>query len=191
MRKRTPRRRDPVNPALAERFRKQRAKGKPFQKAFEYAKHGDKELYAAYEAWRRQGYSAKAAKHMAQHGPPGEHAENPTLAEMRELFEGYRLEDAGKRAAKLHKKMESTRDEEKVMKLADELLETSGVEAIRVPEYQVDNFYYDVIAIYANTGDTYAPTLIYDTENGTYSIEGWGDFFERWESEHPEYAERG
>jgi hypothetical protein len=184
-------RRDPPSKALIERFRKQRAKGKPLQTAYQYAKHGDKELYAAYEAWRRVGYSAKAAKHMAEMGPPSAQAFNPTLQEMRELFEYYRFDDAGQRASKLHKKMESSSDEEKVMKLADELLEMHGIEAVHVPEYQVDRYYYDVVAVYVNTGDTYLPTLIYDTENSRYSIEGWGDFLEQWEDEHPQYRDRG
>lgn len=39
-------------------------------------------------------------------------------------------------------------------------------------------------ATYANTGDTYAPTWLYDHEDGAIYREAWGDWIERKSEEH-------
>lgn len=57
-------------------------------------------------------------------------------------------------------------------------MEASGVEAIR-GDYHVDNYYFDIVALYVNTGDTYNPTLLYETETGRFRATTFGDWVER------------
>jgi len=57
---------------------------------------------------------------------------------------------------------------ELVMEAANEVLVCFGVEALG-----------NVSAVYCNTGDTYATTLIYDLENDRYLWSAWGDFVEQ------------
>jgi hypothetical protein len=52
-----------------------------------------------------------------------------------------------------------------------------GVEAIR-SESQWDNYYGDVVALYLNTGDSYACTLLYDTVKDEFHLISWGDWVE-------------
>jgi hypothetical protein len=64
------------------------------------------------------------------------------------------------------------------MKAADELLGTYGVEYIR-GRRSWDRYWYDVVLLYCNAGDTYAPTLLYNPKTGSYRIGSWGDYAER------------
>lgn len=64
-------------------------------------------------------------------------------------------------------------------------LEQFGVEPVRAENYQVDRYYYNIIALYVNTGNTYNLTLVYDTEAERFSITSWGDWFKSWERKHP------
>lgn len=59
----------------------------------------------------------------------------------------------------------------------NELLEMHGVEAIR-EEGAWDNYYGDCVAEYLNTGDTYAPTIVFDNRAGKYLLTSYGDFVE-------------
>lgn len=40
------------------------------------------------------------------------------------------------------------------------------------------------IASYVNNGHTYAPTIIYDVEEGEFLVTSWGDFLEGWQAEN-------
>jgi hypothetical protein len=72
---------------------------------------------------------------------------------------------------------------DKVFGLLEDSLEDAGesayfgVEAIR-SETQWDNYYGDTVALYLNTGDTYACTLLYDTVKGKFHLTTMGDFVE-------------
>ncbi len=96
-------------------------------------------------------------------------------------------------AAKLRKKMDEVGSEafdrygvrkryqnqiDDVLDLANKLTQAHGVEAIR-GDYHVDNYYFDVVALYVNMGDTYAPTLLYNTDTDTWILTSWGDWVER------------
>lgn len=65
-----------------------------------------------------------------------------------------------------------------VLDEANRILRTHGVEAIR-GDYHVDNYYFDIVALYLNTGDTYAPTLLYETDRGRFVLTTMGDWVER------------
>jgi hypothetical protein len=62
--------------------------------------------------------------------------------------------------------------------LADRTINGHGVEAIRSPEEYVDAYYYDIVALYVNTGDTYNLTLLYDTDRNKFYVTTWGDWVE-------------
>jgi hypothetical protein len=65
-----------------------------------------------------------------------------------------------------------------ILKWADTAMGTYGVEAIR-GDYHVDNYYYDIVALYVNTGDTYNATLLYETENERFVVTTFGDWVEK------------
>jgi hypothetical protein len=78
---------------------------------------------------------------------------------------------------------------DEVLELANRLMDAYGVEALDAePDYgyYFNRYYRGIIALYVNTGDTYIATLLYDTENEIFMVEGWGDFLEAWERDHPE-----
>jgi len=66
---------------------------------------------------------------------------------------------------------------ELVIAAANELLGLHGVEAVEDRNGRV-------VLEYCNTGDTYAPTLIYNLTRRTFSVGSWGDYVER----HPHFA---
>jgi len=77
----------------------------------------------------------------------------------------------------------SAREADYVLELADSAIPGAcGIEALRDDRAFVDRFYYDTIAIYVNLGDTYAPTLLFDTARGAFSICSWGGFYESWKA---------
>lgn len=75
---------------------------------------------------------------------------------------------------RLHRYVSSTSAHEKVLEIADDLLEGGGVEAIR-------NRTGTTVALYVNVGDPYAATLVYD---GRFKVMGWGDWVEAYEKRH-------
>ena len=74
---------------------------------------------------------------------------------------------------------------ERAMDRANRLLGGHGVEAIRAGYYyHVDNYHDDIIATYVNMGDSYAQTLLYDTEQHTFFLTDYAGWLEGWEAEH-------
>lgn len=71
-----------------------------------------------------------------------------------------------------------------VLEYANKYLKGYGVEAVECPECQVDRYYYGIVLLYVNMGDTYSTTLLYDTEKERFLIGDWGDWFERHEGKH-------
>lgn len=57
------------------------------------------------------------------------------------------------------------------------LLKGYGVEAIHGQKH-VDRYYFDIHLLYVNMGDTYAPTIIYDTLKEQWYCCSWGDIVE-------------
>lgn len=62
------------------------------------------------------------------------------------------------------------------MEEANAVLLGAGVTAI-FGKY-VNSYYQDCVALYVNTGDTYEPTILYDTVAGEFGITTMGDFVE-------------
>lgn len=67
---------------------------------------------------------------------------------------------------------------DKVLELANRLLEAHGVEAIEGEDY-IDRYYGNIVALYVNMGDTYVGTILFNTITERFTLEGWDDFVER------------
>ena len=63
------------------------------------------------------------------------------------------------------------------LETVDRLIGAHGVEAIR-GKY-VDRYYGDIVAQYANVGDSYAATVLFNTVTKRFSLTSWGDFVEK------------
>lgn len=63
------------------------------------------------------------------------------------------------------------------MEIANLCMRGFGVEPIRVTG-KCDRYWGDTDLLYVNMGDTYIPTLIYDTRSGKFSFRPWGDVVE-------------
>lgn len=83
-----------------------------------------------------------------------------------------------KRLKKAMTAADTSDDADKVLDLADKMLETYGVEFIE-GDYQVDRHYYNIVALYLNTGDTYGATLLFETERERFVLTTMGDWVER------------
>jgi len=59
-------------------------------------------------------------------------------------------------------------------------LDAHGIEALR-HEGTWDSYYGDTVALYVNTGETYAPTVLYDIDSDTFEVTSWGDWYEAFE----------
>jgi len=64
---------------------------------------------------------------------------------------------------------------------ANEILGGYGVEPIRGIWH--NSFYGDIVALYANMGDTYDNTILYNTVDGEWFVGSWGDFVEKKQDE--------
>jgi len=80
------------------------------------------------------------------------------------------------------------RQSERVLSALNELLEMHGVEGLRIEGEHVDNHYYDIVATYLNTGDSYAPTILLDHERNKWRLTSCGDFVEAREQRVEEEA---
>lgn len=78
---------------------------------------------------------------------------------------------------------------EQVMKAIDEILETCGVEALFEEELPFGEKADKPFALYCNTGDSYASTILYWIEKNEYSITSWADAIELKEKESNEESE--
>lgn len=67
----------------------------------------------------------------------------------------------------------------------DKVLGTHGTEAIRCREW-IDRYHQDIRIVYCNAGDTYAWTVLFDTEAMRFSVGCYGDMVERLERIHGE-----
>ncbi len=59
----------------------------------------------------------------------------------------------------------------------DQILGGYGVEVLS--DNQWDNYYANAGVLYANMGDTYAPTVCYDTREDCWMVCSWGDLVEK------------
>ena len=69
-------------------------------------------------------------------------------------------------------------DTELQLAACDAILGTHGTEPIRVEGAWVDNYHFDIVATYCNTGDSYEATILYDTERDEFYVTSYGDWIE-------------
>ena len=60
----------------------------------------------------------------------------------------------------------------------NEIIKGYGVEALSSEYAHIDNYYFNIFALYINMGDPYIPTIVYDTKKDCFLISSWGDFYE-------------
>lgn len=77
----------------------------------------------------------------------------------------------------VRKAIHSMRDPDKAMSRIDIGLENHGVECIRDRNGRT-------VALYSNSGDTYAATVLYIFETETFRLSTMGDFVETYERRH-------
>ena len=76
--------------------------------------------------------------------------------------------------------IDSSRVEDAMQEIND-LLGGYGVESISDEQIYVSKFWFNTIAIYVNMGDTYATTILYDTQSNKFDCTTYGDFVEEME----------
>lgn len=74
------------------------------------------------------------------------------------------------------------RESELQMHALNTLFDLHGVEAIQAEGEWVDSYYGDIVATYLNTGDSYALTVVLDSDTGEFLLTSWGDYVEGMES---------
>ena len=67
-------------------------------------------------------------------------------------------------------------DVDDILGIIESLLEGNGVEPLKGDH--VDNYYMDINILYINLGDTYTPTVLYDTLLNRFFVCSWGDYIE-------------
>jgi hypothetical protein len=98
---------------------------------------------------------------------------------VKNVMEWFGVDDvAARHIANNVRNAQDAEDVDIVLDLVNEYIRGHGVEAIR-GDYHVDNYYFDIVALYVNTGDAYSPTLLYETDTDRFMLTTWGDWVER------------
>lgn len=111
------------------------------------------------------------------------------VADILEAFPKVSGEDA-KRIISTLNAVDKPEDVDGALEEVSEILGGFGVEAIQPEGAWVDSYWREAILYYVNMGDTYRPTIAYDTDRGEFLITSWGDFLEDWERKQAEDEEQ-
>jgi len=84
-----------------------------------------------------------------------------------------------KHQAKTLKDYMRTGDVDRTLDLANTVLEGFGVEAMRDESIWAGNYYGSIGMLYVNLGDSYVPTLCYDTRKRQFIACCWADWAEK------------
>jgi hypothetical protein len=94
------------------------------------------------------------------------------------------------RLARLIDNVRTRRQAEEVLEEVNRVIGGHGVEAVRIEGAYIDNYHFDIVATYVNVGDSYAATLLHESETGNFVLTTWGDWVEANEQEYlPEEEE--
>lgn len=96
-----------------------------------------------------------------------------------------------KDASRLKKAIQAADDPESVdaaLDLANRLTDMHGVESLQASNAHVDRYYFNIVGLYVNTGETYDETLLYETEDERFLLTSYGAWIE-WaeEKRRPRY----
>jgi len=69
-------------------------------------------------------------------------------------------------------------DAERTIAQVNKIVNGHGVESLRGNK-RVDPYFDNTVALYVNMGDSYAPTLLYETETGKWRLTTWADWVEK------------
>lgn len=121
-----------------------------------------------YPIKRRIMPSATVAKHLLGLG---------VWSEKPNLLKGLTASTARMLAKKLKEALEFGREPiDNALSFANGVMDGFGVESITGP--YVDSYYRNINAIYVNTGEAYAPTILFDTERQKFYVTSWGHWAE-------------
>ncbi len=73
---------------------------------------------------------------------------------------------------------------EHVMGIVNGIMRGYGVEPLTDEHSYVSHYWQRTMALYVNTGDAYADTILYDCEGRNFLLGSWGSFYEDWQSTH-------
>jgi hypothetical protein len=93
---------------------------------------------------------------------------------VKKLSESLNISTANARL--IRSAMDAGQSVQKVLRLADKIMDAHGVEYIQSGE---DTMYDKDGLDYVNMGDTYDTTLIFDHRKGRFIVSSWGDIVER------------
>ena len=65
-----------------------------------------------------------------------------------------------------------------ILTAINEIIDGHGIEAVTMEDAYIDHYYFDIVGLYINMGDTYNPTILFDTEDNEFTATTWGDFYE-------------
>jgi hypothetical protein len=98
-------------------------------------------------------------------------------------------EDDAQKLKKVLEEANSNKEVREALEFADELIGGHGIEAIEKRDADVDHYYGDAIAVYVNTGDMYAGTVLYSTEEREFYITTYADWLEARERGGPGFRD--
>lgn len=110
----------------------------------------------------------------------------PNKKNIAEWFGSYFVHeglDPNKAAGEMAKFIKESRSINKSLEYVNKAINAHGIEAIRGGG-EWDSYYGDSVALYVNTGDTYNPTILYDTVRGKLELTTMGDFVERYSDKY-------
>lgn len=98
---------------------------------------------------------------------------------LQRISEAFRLdrESAAKVRQLIHSCNGSGRSVERTMERIDAIIETCGVESVRLDDCR-GGYWQDCAAVYCNAGDSYAQTILYSVETDTFRLTDLGTFVE-------------
>ena len=178
---------DGGNPEAAKKWKKEHARNKDrFQGGEDegmYALEDDYE--GGYQEDLFGGRMARRQRLTERYpgGLPGVHrqasAQRITPRLLLQMFRDMETGDASSLASAIQG-ARGSRGVSEALDLANQILGGYGVEKIESEEAW-DNYHGNAVALYVNTGDTYNPTLIYDTEEEEFYLTDWGSWVEDYE----------
>lgn len=94
---------------------------------------------------------------------------------------GKEYNDISLPVKQIREAMESATTDKKIdiaLDTCNAILHGYGVEAIRDNQWE-NGYYMDIGLLYVNMGDTYIPTVVYDTRKKQWYVTSWGNIIER------------
>lgn len=102
--------------------------------------------------------------------------------ELQDAFRDLTPQEASRWARRLNAVEGTSRDADDELREFDKAAKGHGVEAITDEDAHVDSYHFNIIAAYVNVGDTYTPTVLWDSGERTFQVTSYGDWVEAYEA---------